>query len=473
MITMEDLIGIGFGEYNAAAIKHLCDNEAFCFSENEYKDNDLVFNSYLNGYDIPTVILKNAQISIELLCDTYYDLEIDCIKKSQNAYLLIGNAKYFKEDSEASERITIEFEDIDISIKSTKIKPFMYDNCNAWEIIENFAINIQDRIDCPFIKPSEKELKLKPLISDFCSFCCNDEEIHFDTLKSRLPQDEKLDTLFEKLSKAKNNYTAKRNLYNYLSQRKFESSWRTILAEFESSQEDYCDDEISPQITSQLNNIHKQIDEIMLANGYLGTYPSCQKQAFQKFIPAITNFKNTYTILSENTNIIVECSDNCYDDNGDITFQVSTLFGKPNPSYDKYSCLFANDGKDFTKIHFLSYLIDENKKIDPFSSIELTTQAICKSSEFKHLNKQENEAIENTRGIGVFASIFKIWLIVSLLFGLFMTVGMMLIELIICLIFGEMAGFGELFLETPWWAIFLAGWLGFATLMSIATYYSK
>lgn len=198
MITMEDLIDIGFGEYNAAAIKHLCDNEAFCFSEKEYKDNNLVFNSYLNGYDIPTVILKNVKISIALLCDTYYDLEIDCIKKSQNSYLLIGNAKYYKEDSLASEDITIEFEDVDISVKSTKIKPFMYDNCNAWEIIENFAMNIQDRIDCPFIKPSEKELKLKPLISDFCSFCCDDEEIHFDTLKSRLPQDEKLDTLFEK-----------------------------------------------------------------------------------------------------------------------------------------------------------------------------------------------------------------------------------------------------------------------------------
>lgn len=119
-------------------------------------------------------------------------------QKSQNGYLLIGIAKYFIEDSLASEDITIEFEDVDISVKSMKIKPFMYDNCNAWDIIEVFAMNIQDRIDCPFIKPSEKELKLKPLISDFCSFCCNDEEIHFDTLKSRLPQDEKLDTLFEK-----------------------------------------------------------------------------------------------------------------------------------------------------------------------------------------------------------------------------------------------------------------------------------
>ena len=119
-------------------------------------------------------------------------------QKNQNGYLLIGIAKYFIEDSLASEDITIEFEDIEISVKSTKIKPFMYDKCNAWEIIEVFALNIQDRIDCPFIKPSEKELKLKPLISDFCSFCCDDEEIHFDTLKSRLPQDEKLDTLFEK-----------------------------------------------------------------------------------------------------------------------------------------------------------------------------------------------------------------------------------------------------------------------------------
>lgn len=211
----------------------------------------------------------------------------------------------------------------------------------------------------------------------------------------------------------------------------------------------------------------------MLANGYLGTYPSYQKQAFQKFIPAITNFKNTYTIFRENANIIVECSDYCYDDNGVITFHVSTLFGKPNPSYDKYSCLFAKDGKGFARTNFLSYSIDENKQIIPISNTELTIQAICKSIEFKHLNKQENEAIGNTRGFEVFASIFKIWLIASLLFGLFMTVGMMLVELIICLIFGEMAGFGELFLETPWWAIFLGGWLGFATLMSIATYHSK
>ena len=88
VITMEDLIGIGFGEYNAAAIKHLCDNEAFCFSENEYKDNDLVFNSYLNSYDIPTVILNNVKISIALLCDTYYNLEIDCIKKTKTVTCL-------------------------------------------------------------------------------------------------------------------------------------------------------------------------------------------------------------------------------------------------------------------------------------------------------------------------------------------------------------------------------------------------
>ena len=95
-----------------------------------------------------------------------------------------------------------------------------------------------------------------------------------------------------------------------------------------------------------------------------------------------------------------------------------------------------------------------------------------KRAELKKLTKEEREAVQDL-GISKLLLLFFVFFFMGGFFALFMTMGFMLIEVLLCLIFGMPREISVLFAETPWWMLFASVWVLFGGAMGIITILAK
>ena len=109
---------------------------------------------------------------------------------------------------------------------------------------------------------------------------------------------------------------------------------------------------------------------------------------------------------------------------------------------------------------------EQRQTVDKFTKIAI------KKAELKRLTKAERQAanIYAYSDLSVFLSAF---IIMGGLFGIFMTLGFMLIEVAVTAIVGLANQIPELFMTTPWWLIFAACWVMFGGAMGVVQIIGK
>ncbi|MCM1114925.1 MAG: hypothetical protein NC397_05455 [Clostridium sp.] len=472
MQTKEDLMSLGFNEKEAEVLTLLDD---VIFSKEDYVNNDLCFDLSQHGICELTVTLKNAVLSTEIPTDDLVSLEGIQIIKTAKGYSFVCNAGYFdfQNDKHIAVPLTIEFDCLKIISKALKANFCIIGS--PWESLSLYACNIYEKVREPYLDSNEKENALAPLLKEFYilfnGYLQANDEMKLDTLKSKLPKDKKLNKFFDSIEKS-NSIDARskaiNKLFLYMSCETFEDSWRSILDLLNDSQSDY-EEKDNSEIYNMLTAEHNDIDEVMHLNGYTGVYPSYKKNTKIKGIHLQRNYENLYFVGMESATVFIECKDEIFEECGNIVFEIYTALGKPNKIKDKYSCLFSKKGKGYYKSEFITYEIDELKELHFDDEAKQIPHIVCKEAELKNLSKAEKKILGTAKTKEEILFTMSLWLMFGLLFGVFMTLGFILIEFLAVLCLGRVSDFSWLFLQTPWWKIFLFSWLGFGGLMGISS----
>lgn len=470
MQTKEDIMILGFNESEATGLCELIECEYI--SIESYSKNELIADlSYNSSYNL-NLILKNSEFDCkDCLCD-YLIFENGIITKEGNLYLLTGTTYCYNSMSDKSNevKLTITFESLEIKCKLLKAHLYMNEYHTAWFSLIQYAAGIYEKINQPYCKANEKEYAIAPLLEDMntlYSLSDTNDNIHLDTLRCYLPKNQKVDLLFNKLQNKPDEKTLN-NLFLTMSCEEFEPSWRRLVKLLDESQADYDKNE-NPEMNSKIVDMHNKIDLTMQNNNYDGTYPSYKKICKINGIYLNKASNNLNFVFNKEATILVECMDNLYDSYGEISFQISAVVGKPSDNIDKYSCFFKDKSKGYFIQDGIEYDIDENNEIHFLdNNVEQLLEIICKKAELKKMTlKEKQRANRHKLTRKEIDGILTLSFSIGLLAGTLLTLGFILIEFLTTLFLGRISSFSQLFLETPWWKIFLTAFLGFGGVMSL------
>lgn len=403
------------------------------------------------------------------------------LAKENGIYKLCGEVEYFEDESTKS--FTLEFVDAEI-----KINLYNAVNCAAvsdpWHYLCSIASVLLDKNHLPYKYLNDKEKDLLPLAKEIHKLCYwlyipeKYDAFSFDVLKKYIEKHGYAEVLLllEKLEKrvahGKSYENLLRKIASTLNKQKYEPLWRELYGLFIDSQAEYpsraeilCPKEL-------LIKTRDDTQKLMEQQGFSGKYPDFQKCISLQGLRLQDSYDKSYFIPNEKTVICrIKCIENYYDNYLNVQFVCTTEFVRDNkPAKDIYSCLFDCGGKRlFSTVRYDSENVyDEEETPDLAQIVEIAT----KTAELKKLTRQERSHIMNPNfpSWKLFCLIF---IVLGGLFGVFMTIGFMLIELLVALIFGEIHEFPSLFMSTPWWMILAFCWASFGGIMGVISVIAK
>lgn len=444
-------------------------------------DNTNISFSYSFGTNITLVLTNSSGAPIGEYDG--YNFPPDSLEKHGDYYILSGETFTCDSDSgeEACEKFAISFTDAkaEISLYNAAKRAF----CETpWDYLQSISLAIGDRASFSESILNEREKALLPLIKEInmLSYYSPNDEIpttDFANLKSFVQKYDysELVTLIDKLE---NNYGGKKRdkyvkrLINALNMQEYEPLWREICALIADSQSDYPSEFADSCPTQMMTDIRSEIESKLHENGYTGAYPDFVKTGKLNGIHMVQSYDVDYIVgFEKNAVHHIHCNE-LYTENGvKIEFMCGFERLQDNEPSDIYSCAFNCNGKRIFK-HF-SCDIDKNADItEQRQTVDKFTKVAVKKAELKRLTKEERLAanIYVHSNLSVFLSVF---IIMGGLFGIFMTLGFMLIEVVFTAIVGLANQIPELFISTPWWVIFLACWVMFGGAMGVVQIIGK
>lgn len=397
--------------------------------------------------------------------------------KEQNRFCFYGELVDPVEETAYPFALTFENAELEINI---------YNSCNnmtfwedPWDFLRTISFAIGMKADLPGDYCNVKEKELLPLIheivaleywmelpyQEYFSFC----ELRKLTHKYGYRKAEKLLGKLEKVKPIDNMYLkTSEKLIAILCKKQCEPLWREIYNRITESQVGYADKIDSLCDKELLTQVRKDIQVLMEANGYIGTYPDYVKNGAMKGIHLEHSYNMTYFVGMERR---VEYHIHCYEsfeENGYLTIQFlcgTALLKKDEPKTDVYDCLFNAKGRRLfhTIHHYIPIQTEENAEED---NLELSVAIAVKKAECIKLNKEEQKEYYGKvlPGWKMFISFF---LIAGGMFGIAMTLAMMIICILITSAFGLFSHIPEMLAEMPWGAMFAICWIGFGGAMGI------
>ena len=322
-----------------------------------------------------------------------------------------------------------------------------------WEYLRQYAVGIDEHIRTGLA--NERELALQPIV-DYLT----DEE------NASIPQELRLLASQHGADRTLQKYGDRRTkLFRNLSRREYEPMWRALLEVFEDSQKGYAQEWELYCTQEQFERHKKFVTDQMHARGFMGSYPHFCKYAPLRRIRLSSSFGESFFVGFEKHaahHITVRA---VYQDGSNGVgekYLCGTVFRKrEDEQTDIYSCMFDRRGKtNFSEV--FSYTYDP----DDITERALMASAAAKSAQLLPLTREERDLKRHF--VNSFWTYAFMTLFLGTFFGVFMTLGFMLIELAVTLAATQsLSSFVEIFATTPWWLIGVASGVLFAIPMTV------
>ncbi len=414
-----------------------------------------------------TLVLEQAQIESENEDAFDYYASDFSVMKTADGYELRGLCVNWETDEERE--FSIHFKKAHTQFEVYRADEYFCEK--PWDLLSEVAVSVCERAKLPYFTPNEKEIKLLPLLEEISNFnpgkCVNAEakrSVTFPLLKEKA-KEYGFTKLIRKIEAAEKKLTKKvrfrefykiQSVLNELNKVKYEKLWREIFFSVKASQKEYPSRKNFDSVSDEVKTAREIITQKLRSCGYSGTYPDFVKHGSLRGIHLAFSYNQSYFIGAEkNVVYYIHCEEQMME-NICFTLRCGTALLKKNETAeDIYSCLFNGAGRrlyyglDCFDISYDGIMQDYS---EPY--LENRVNIAVKRTEYKRLTKEERQLIGRSFK-GSLSVFFSFFIIAGAFFGFFMTLGFMLIELLACLFFGAIRVFPEIFMDTPWWLVFV------------------
>jgi len=457
--------------------------------------------SVLQQEFVPKIELQDGDARFLAVSNTAFDLmltlkEADGIPADKEGYLFIGEGLVYNTDTcryvlygtaedmvkDLQHPIAITFEDAICTVQvynSTSSAPYFE---TPWEYLCAISHGIlHKQMFCPAAL-NDKERALLPLIKEVIALdYWLDEQwqagLSFPNLRALAEKYgiKKALPLFDRLSGCEYNSPAfnktAKKITALLNLKSSEGMFYEIKGLIDLSQADYPARKIDCE---RLPAIREQITALLHGHGFSGTYPDFYKEGDMKGIHLTESYDVTYFVgMEKHVTYRIRCMESMDDDYLTVQFLCGTALLKKGESADDIiDCLFDAKGRRlFATIHYSEYLGEPFEGYQP-DDLSLCVKLAVKKVQLQKLTKQEQIACHGMMlpGFGMFLSLF---IIGGGLFGVMMTVGMMLICALITAIFGMASEIPAMLAEMPWGFCLAFCWISFGGIMGLLTVLAK
>lgn len=344
-----------------------------------------------------------------------------------------------------------------------------------WDHLLSMAQELVERYSLPGSHLNSQEQAVLPLAGELCQlsvFVQVPPELHSQGMPLLRAEIRNLGCteLLPLLDKAVQNVHGAAKLERKLNQQKYEPLWRRLYDQLAATQTDRPTKAAVLTNGGELSALRSQIQQLLHTHGYEGQYPDFRKNGALNRIRTVNSYQLDYFVgFEKNVVYRIHCTETWFNGHLMVEFLCGTAFLKKseNPG-DIYSCTFDAKGRRlFQTVTYEKDYVNQNDELESDDLPQRVAIAV-KRAELIPLTKEERIAINGFDPGGPF------WIPVAILvmgipFGLFMTLGFMLITVIACLCVGQPEAIPSMFTELPWLALFLFSFLLFGGAMSIVT----
>ncbi|MDD2268367.1 MAG: DUF3878 family protein [Eubacteriales bacterium] len=458
----------------------ICNPEPLTVNENgELK---VVFDASA-GYQT-SLVFKNAEISQEV------NFEFEDI----NSYEYSKENEFYTLDiATSNDIVTIKFSDVErvqefFDYSSSLINPTTPKDFYPWTIVANILNELkllESKFGAERLNNKEKVflplVNFAPIMFQYSLFDIAEHDRNIKSIEffETLVKEHNVEYLIPLLNQLKQ-CTDKSKLLHLtrkvslaLFDKRCEPLWRRIYQDLKDAASVYpLKNEINKY---DLETERKRITKFLLSQDYTGKYPFFKKLTSLKGIKMLANLTNTYFVGHEkNMASYIFCEESfLYDDRLFISYLCGTIFLKPKQldkfdQLDAYSAFFVDKGRRFTSIVRQSvYDFDDNMIVKPDISIALIA---AKKASVQRLTKEENNKIMSADNTSILTIIIACMVFGSFLFGLAMTIAMMVITFILGVTENQSIELIMEFIKTfPWHWVFLGSGLPFGIILGMFT----
>lgn len=223
-----------------------------------------------------------------------------------------------------------------------------------------------------------------------------------------------------------------------------------------------------------------EVAEALLRQGFQGEYPCFKKLGRLKGVRLLENRLNTYLVGNEkHMGSYVFCEEvEPYDGKLLVNYICGTILFRNEElerfdHCDAYSAFFLDKGRRFgsvVKPKYPDYINDQPVYV-PDDEVAMVA---AKTATLQKLSKEEREKVLRLDHTNVFATLAMFTLLGTLLFGLCMTLGFVLISFVLGLLFTQslQETLGAI-VQVPWQYVFLGTGLPYGLIMGTITVFAK
>ncbi len=415
-----------------------------------------------------SLILQNAE-GFYKMPDGGYLIDTPKIERMLDKYRIMA------ELDEESEQLSVSFSGAKVEVESFNCVDSMVFWDDPWEYLEQLSGQIIFKAELPGNHCNQQEMELLPLLREVHYVCGAIEENPQLLLLKQMAQRygySKLEPLLTKAEAGWKDFRSSlfRRLKAALRQKKYEPLWREIFEKICQSQKEYTKKTEVCCDGNTLQNQRQRVQKFMESQGYTGTYPDFEKRFDIPGVRLMDVYGQSYTVFREKGAVsMIHCMETCESGEPTIHFLVGTAFLRKNEEVgDIYSCLFDAKGRRmFRMVRDYSLMYELEREPD---QLELLAGIAVKKSQLKKLTKEEKALhyYSHLEESG-WTTFWMISLFGGGFFGVFMTLGMMLVSAVMLTIFGEFHEIPSFFATVPWWQILAFCWVGFGVSMGIVT----
>ena len=403
-------------------------------------------------------------------------------QKEKNRFCFCGELEDFAAETVEHFALTFEDAEVEVQVYNPCNEVFVFEN--PWDFLRTICSAIVSKAELPGECYNEKEKELLPIMKEIAALrewhgFYGKEFLAFDELKRLVRKYDvrKAERLLGKLETIKSGTAAFRitveKLTTILCEKQYEPLWRELYNRIVESQTEYpnkvdflCDGE-------QLARARNEIQKLMAAKGYMGTYPDFVKEGALQGIHLEHSYNMSYIVCMEkNVRYHVHCDETWGEDEAlRIRFLCGTAFLKKEEETDIYDCLFNAKGRRLfhTVLRCLSTPGAEESESD---ALETAITIATKKAECAKLSKAEQEELGGGM-ISGWNTFWWIFLVGGGVFGIVMTLIMMISCMLMTVTFGLFADIPEMLKTIPWGLLLGICWAGFGGTMGIVEVFAR